>query len=67
MTRSLARLLFIPVLTMPLSGSIGTIFGAATDIVASTASIATNVVVGTVDVTTDVIGMAIPGLDDDDE
>jgi len=65
-------------LVFGLSGCIGTIFGAATDVVVGTAKVATNVVTGTaglatdivvgsVDITTDVIGMAIPGGGDDDE
>lgn len=65
-------------LVFGLSGCIGTVFSAATDVVVGTASIATDVVAGTaglatdivvgsVDITTDVIGLAIPGGGDDDD
>ncbi len=55
----MTRFLVSFALLTSLSGCIGTVVGAAVDVVGGTVGVATDVVVGTVDITTDVIGTAV--------
>ncbi len=66
----MTRIMMCLALLISLSGCIGTVVGAAVDVVGGTVGVATDVVVGTVDITTDVIGTAVdvvtPGGSEDE-